>query len=264
MLGAQDLPKATHPLPAAREDRPDSFAWVPLMPAPVGVPELYAGVECAIYNPKRGRPWKLTASRVDAYRDADGALLGYVLRIEMPDGEKITPQVTWCIGPDGTEQWCLRPFPRPRPLCGLDALTDRPDAPVLVVEGEKCRAAGAGALPQYVVVTWPGGTKGVGHCDFSPLRGRDVVLWPDADQPGYEAMLGYVDYAGVVHRGVAQLAHHANCRSLRMVDPKGQPKGWDLSDALQLEGWTPRQLAGWARSRVVGIDVVADDKRPAI
>ena len=239
---------------------PPGGVWIPVKP-PAGAPELLAGVECTIFNPKRADArsrgfWRLVPQRADAYHAADGSLLGYVLRTEI-DGKKLTPQVTWCIGPDGSQRWCVRPFGAPRPLQGLDALAAKPNAPVLVVEGEKCRAAGAGALPPYAVIAWPGGGKGISYVDWSPLQDRDVVLWPDADAPGRNTMLGWTHHDGTFNDGIAQLAHRAGCRSIRFVDTGGQPKGWDIADALD-EGWTPRQLAMWAALRVK--DVVVESR----
>lgn len=238
--------------------------WVPLLPVPASAPALLAsdgsGWTVPIFNPKRGRMTKLKPSRADAYLASDGALLGYVLRADIPDRDggkprKWTPTVTWCIGPDGMQQWCLQHFPSPRPLLGLDALAARPDAPVLVVEGEKCRAAGAGAFPQYAVVSWPGGSNGIEKVDWSPLFLRDLVLWPDADEAGLKAMLGAANDAGPIKPGVAQLANRAGARSIRMVDVAGQPRGWDIADALLVDDWTAAQLAGWAAARVVNINV---------
>lgn len=237
-----------------RLDRPRDELWIPICPVPDEAPRWVPGVKGRVWNLKRDRWWEgLAPTRADAYRDPDGALLGYVLRVDMPDG-KITPAVTWCIGPRGEARWCLQPFPDPRPLFGLDALAAKPDAPVLMVEGEKCATVGAGALPMYAVTTWMGGSHGVKHADFSPLEGRDLVLWPDADPGGNGAMLGYVDGSGLLHEGVAQLAHAAGVRSMRVVDVAGQPKGWDLADALA-DGWTAKQLATWARSRVKEVEV---------
>lgn len=241
--------------------------WVPLLPVPDDAPSLVGedGWTLGIWNPNRTKFSRMKPARADAYRDATGRLLGYVLRIEFGKSDKITPTVTWCVGPDGTEQWCMRRFPTPRPLYGLDALAAKPDAPVLIVEGEKCRAAGAGAWPGYAVVSWPGGSKGIGYVDWRPLRGRDVVLWPDADTAGREAMLGWLDHSGLLHRGVAQHAHAVGARSLRMVDTDGMPKGWDIADALDPEGdgWSPRQLAAWAATRVVDLDITIDPRRCA-
>lgn len=239
--------------------------WVPLMPVPADAPPLFASASrtVPVWNPKRSKFWEMTFTRADEYRDAAGLLLGYVMRVEFGDA-KVTPTVTWCVGPDSVEQWCVRPFPDPRPLQGLDALASMRDAPVLVVEGEKCRAAGASALRMYAVVAWPGGSKGMAHVDWSPLRDRDVVLWPDADDAGRTAMLGWEDRGGLLHRGVAQYAHAAGARSLRYVDPTGMPKGWDIYDALHGDdAWTPAQLAAWARSRVSAVDVQVDLRRAA-
>lgn len=249
--------------PIQREVKRDSpyALWIPIMP-PVDAPQIIAGVRSEIWNPKRERVWRFFPKRADAYRTADGKLLGYVLRIEFDDGAKVTPQVTWCVGPDGSQRWCSRPFFSPRPLCGLDDLARLPSAPVLMLEGEKCRAAGAGALSMYAAITWPGGSKGIAHVDWSPLAGRDVVLWPDADDAGRSAMLGEVRYDGMSIDGVAQHAARAGCRSLRMVDTQGMPKGWDIADAIE-EGWSPRQIATWAAARVKDVEVVFEGGRKA-
>lgn len=255
-LGHRDFAPAPAASPVQVADKPREGKWRALMPVPDDAPDLVRadGWTVPLWNPKRDKHSRFKPTRADAYRDAQGRLLGYVLRCEFADG-KITPTVTWCIGPDGAMQWCISPFPNPRPLCGLDALAAAPDAPVLVTEGEKCRAAGAGALPMYAGVTWPGGGKGIPYVDWSPLRDRDVVLWPDADEPGRQAMLGYRDYTGKFHPGVAQLLHRIGVRSMRYVNTEGQPKGWDIADALD-DDWTPRQLATWAAHRVVELDVV--------
>jgi len=257
-LGHQEFIPAPEAKPAQVPEKPDEGKWVALLPVPDDAPALMRGDwTVPIWNPKRLRYARFRPARTDAYRDIDGRLLGYVLRCEFADG-KITPTITWCIGPDGAMQWCIRPFPRPRPLYGLQDLAARGEAPVLIPEGEKCRAAGACALPMYVAISWPGGGKGIRYVDWSPLKGRDCVLWPDADLPGRQAMLGHTDRTGRFHAGVAQYLHRAGVRSIRFVDPTGQPEGWDIADALDPErdGWTPRQLATWAAHRVADIDVV--------
>lgn len=257
-LGADDLSRHVLQRQAHRLESSDPReVWVPVS-VPDDAPRWLVGAAGAVYNPKRGHWWQgLMPSRADAYRDAAGKLLGYVLRVEARDGRKLTPQVTWCIGPDGTCRWCLQPFWLPRPLFGLDVLAAKPDAPVLVVEGEKCAAVAGAALPQYAVVSWPGGSKGVGTVDWTPLRGRDVVLWPDADRPGDEAMFGVTDRSLNLRKpGVAQLAARAGCTAIRWVDVAGQPKGWDIADALQVDRWSVRQLVAWARLRTAPVRVL--------
>jgi len=282
ITGRRLAPDVRNPIKRAERvsrDR-DMPLWVPILP-PDDAPVIVPGVEFALWNPNRNREWRCTPTRADAYRDARGALLGYVLRVEFDDGKKVTPQVTWCVGPDGSQRWCSQPFPRPRPMCGLDDMAleriaiSGPDGrrfvlarrgdiveldrgeemasvglrPVLIVEGEKCRAAGAGALPTYAVASWPGGSQGIGYVDWSPLCDRDVILWPDADEAGQGAMLGKVRPDGMSIDGIAQHAARAGCRSIRVIDTQGMPKGWDIADAID-EGWSPRQLATWAASRV--------------
>jgi DNA primase len=261
-LGAREYVSARSDV-QVQDNAPLDVKWVPLMPVPEDAPNLMQDGEWTvpIWNPKRGKITRLKPARVDAYRSASGALLGYVLRANITDRQsgkvkKWTPTVTWCVGPDGKRQWCLQHFPTPRPLLGLDALADKPNAPVLVVEGEKCRAAGAGAFPQYAVVTWPGGSHGVNKADWSPLAERDVVLWPDADAAGDKAVRGWRNDAGAYLPGIAQLAARVGARSLRLIDTTGQPRGWDVADALEVDGWTPRQLAAWAAGRVVDVAVV--------
>lgn len=150
--------------------------------APKG--EIAAGRRLTLYNPKRAgtdMEWGAFApSMVFPYRRQDGSLIGYVLRHELPGGRKETPMVMWVRLADGKECWSRFPFPKPRLLYRLDKLRD---GQVIVVEGEKCCDALA-ARSGRNVVTWPGGTYGVSHTDWSPLAGRSVVIWPDADAPG--------------------------------------------------------------------------------
>lgn len=251
--------RAERPKP---EYEPD-IRWLPLMPVPDDAPDVMADGQWTvpIWNPKRSKATRMKLQRLDAYRDAQGRLLGYVARAEITDrdtgkAKKWTPTITWCVSPTGARQWCLQHFPEPRPLLGLDALAAKPDAPVLIVEGEKCRAAGAGAWPQYAVVAWPGGSFGIGKVDWTPLAGRDVVLWPDADAAGIKAMCGWRNDAGDFRAGVAHYAARVGAHSIRMIDTEGRPKGWDIADAFDKDAWTPQQAAAWAASRRVDINVV--------
>ena len=258
-LGSGDLPDAVYQ-PAPRVDAEPQ--WRPVMPVPAEAPPLLsAGGRVTFWNAKRKRWWRDDPVRADAYRDGEGRLLGYVLRIEFEgkDGtqQKVTPQVTWCNG-DGDPRWVAAPFPRPRPLFGLDALSAKPDALVLVVEGEKCRAVGDQTLSEFAVISWAGGGKGFKHTDWSPLRGRRVILWPDADVQGWRTMVGYVRHDGVAVDGIAQLLTRvALPASLALVDPAGAPKGWDIADAVA-DGMTPRAVAAFIDETLTAVEVELD------
>jgi len=154
-----------------------------------------------------------------AYRDGAGRLIHYVCRFDKQDGAKeILPQTLWRDG--ARLAWHWRAAPPPRPLYGLDRLAAAPAAPVLVVEGEKTADAGATLFPDFVVMTWSGGSKAAGKNDWSPLAGRRVVILPDADTPGREAA-----------EAVRKLALAAGADGVGVVQlPADLPQGWDCAD----------------------------------
>lgn len=161
----------------------DPYAGIVTIDAPTA--PIKAGARIKLYNPKRQgteREWgSFVPSMVFPYRLVDGRLFGYVLRHELPDGGKETPMVMAVRLPGGEKCWCRFPFPKPRPLYGLDQIDATRQ--ILIVEGEKCRDYLYSATGRNVV-SWPGGTQGVKHTDWSPLAGRDCLIWGDNDQPG--------------------------------------------------------------------------------
>lgn len=118
------------------------------------------------------------------YLNADGAVLGYVDRFDTADGKTFLPLTLWRDNASGTLKWRRTSWPSPRPLYGLDRLARRPDAPVLVCEGEKAADAADHLAPSYVVVTSPNGSNASKTADWAPLRGRTITIWPDADKSG--------------------------------------------------------------------------------
>ncbi|MBB3592640.1 hypothetical protein FHX08_002984 [Rhizobium sp. BK529] len=216
---------------------------------------LQAGRRITLYNPKRrGTPseWgAFTPSTVFPYRNADGSLLGYVLRRDLPDGGKETPMVMFVRLPDSRKTWSRFPFPKPRPLYGLETLSDETtgnDGPVVIVEGEKCRDR-LHLLSGRTVVSWPGGTQGVTHTDWSPLSGRHVLIWPDFDGPGLSAAddiaarLAAVG-AHVQRVGFTDAAQASDIERYRFDDWRAgrfPRRGWDCADAADA-GWTQSQL----------------------
>lgn len=99
------------------------------------------------------------------------------VRIDTPDGQKQFRPVS--RGEDG--RWRLK-APEHRTLYRVDQLPTDPDEVVLVVEGEKCAdiAAGLG----FAAVTCANGAQSPHKSDWSPMKGRTVVLLPDHDEPG--------------------------------------------------------------------------------
>lgn len=168
------------------------------------------------------------------YYNEQKQLLGYVVRIEDKDGHKITPTLTYCQNDKGHQFWRWQGFGDNRPLYGLDRLSQ--DKPILIVEGEKTTDAAQKLLPEYTVVSWPGGTGSVHKADWSPLVGKDITIWPDNDAPGVKA-------AATIQGKLAKLAQrNGQTSAVKIVDlPKELPEKWDLADALP-EGWSVEQV----------------------
>lgn len=169
------------------------------------------------------------------YNDANGRLLGAVVRYDKPangsPAEKQVKPFAFCEGPNGVRAWRCKGFPAPRPLYGLDKLAARPDAPVIVTEGEKAADAAAERFPDHVVLTSPGGSSAANKTDWSPLKGRAVTIWPDRDDAGTK----YADE-------VARLVVDADALSTAIVTvPTDWPAAWDLADDLP-EGVTADDL----------------------
>lgn len=57
-------------------------------------------------------------------------------------------------------------------------------------------------------------------------------------------------------------AAQRRCSTIRLIDTACIQKGWDIDDAIG-EGWSPRQIAAWAGSRVREVEVVFDALRSA-
>lgn len=170
-------------------------------------------------HPKHGAPTKLWP-----YHDAAGRLMGYVARFDFTaeDGtpDKDMLPLTYCDLGGNKRGWRSKGIPDPRPLYKLPELAGLPDAVVIVTEGEKAADAAAGLFPELVTTTPMHGAKSPHKTDWSPLAGRQVVIWPDRDEPG-------ASFA----QAVAKLATEAGASSVAVVDvPADWPEGWDLAD----------------------------------
>ena len=158
------------------------------------------------------------------YRTPDGTEYARVFRYpENRPARKADPYTRRSSGKyAGT--WTHR-APQHRWPFRVETLTDA--TPVVIVEGEKCADALAGLAEGYGVLSWLGGSGAVLRTDWDSLAGREVILWPDADDPGREAM---ARLAGELDRvGAAEVL---------MVDlEEDRPDGWDVADAIAKDGW---------------------------
>ena len=166
-----------------------------------------------------------------SYCDATGRLLFEVRRFDKSDGGKEFRPLTLWRDAQGL-RWRWKSVPPPWPLYNLDKLAGRPDAPVIICEGEKSADAAAVIFQKSVAVTAPGGANAADKADWSVLRGRKVLVWPDDDAPG-------LTYGGKVCAMLAALDcdfSMIDAYALARIAPGGgtrepSKKGWDAADA---------------------------------
>lgn len=209
----------------ARSKKPDD--WSAVFPVPEDAPPPPAA------HWERGKPhasW--------TYRDGDDRLLGLVWRFNGRNGEKEFLPLTFCRkSNESKSEWRFKSWDAPRPLYGLDKLAERPSAPVLLCEGEKSADAAQRLFAAVVAIASAGGSKAAGKTDWRPLKGRDVTIWPDADEAGGR-------YAEEAARAILK----AGALSVAVIpSPQGVAKGWDAADA-EAQGWSGERAQAMATS----------------
>lgn len=158
-----------------------------------------------------------------AYRDHLGDIIFVIAQYRKGTEKTVRPlRYLGRSTKDGQDLYWWTGIPGTRPLYGLDRLSQRPDAPVLCVEGEKTADAAQALFPDHVVVCWPGGagSGAVNRADVGDLAGRTLVGWPDQDIVGRAGM-----------RRFLARALDAGAASVGMVLVPGEfPQKWDLAD----------------------------------
>ncbi len=240
--------KLAQPAPRKYVEAVDPYDGYDLKRPPKDTPAIGPNTRTPpILNPKRlnedGKPRVVTytPSMTFPYKDRNGNLLGYVLRVEFDD-KKITPGVWWMQNKKAKfKGWSHGVFPEPRPLYGLDHLAAEPDAQVLLVEGEKCADAGNRLMAgkRVVCLSWMGGGKSISKSHWKSLKGRSVILWPDNDAEGWNTMLGSsrMSRGEVVgwNKGVMEYLFEVGVARVKVVHitSDSRVKGWDIADAEQ-------------------------------
>jgi putative DNA primase/helicase len=233
-LGAQDTWAPTAPIVSEAKPLPERVTSKP--PADAPPPSFHVrGL---------GDP-----SNTYTIRDLDGSLIGYECRYENGGGKKEIRVWSWGARGDFAPTWGLGHLNAPRPLYGLERLAEKPAAVALITEGPKKADAGARLLPDYASLSWTGGANAWHKHEWGVLAGRAVLIIPDNDEPGIAA--GQKLSALLADpRGLA-------CR-VRIVDPTGQPEGWDIAD------WTgtTEELIAWAKPRARDFTVADEPSAP--
>lgn len=202
---------------------------------------LIAATDHEIHRGKKIDDTFLTPTAVWAYKNKGGVIIAYAQRFDYLDTEgekkKEFRPLTWS---NDNRAWVynksgLNGF---NPIYGAELLDSNPTAKVLIVEGEKTADAARLLFPEMIVVTFYGGTSSADKCDWSILQGREVLLWPDADQktdangtllPAFEqsSMKAMISVARMLE-GVAR-------SSLIVSPPAGVRNKWDLADVNETQ-----------------------------
>lgn len=219
----------------------DPKGWKVVSPVPANAPEPTFG------HYLHGQPtdgW--------TYQTEDGRTLGYVCRYDVeqlneeqvPVKHKFVLPYSYCQHTDGSREWRHLSFKKPRPLYGLELISKHePNAPVLLVEGEKACDAARELFPNLLVMTWPGGGKALKEVDWEPLRGRKVTLWPDWDLQVYKPEMKCLpSQVGTIiplekqpgYSTMQKVAGHIGGKNISII-PVGIDQthcdGWDAADA---------------------------------
>jgi Protein of unknown function (DUF3631)/Domain of unknown function (DUF6371) len=198
--------------------------------------ELVTPIPADAPRPRRSHPKWGEPSKTWTYRDASGATLQIICRFD-PVGERkqFAPLTLWREARG--LRWRWKGLPSPRPLYGLNRLAERPDAPVVICEGEKAADAAAQVFPDCVCLTSCGGASAAAKSDWRPLAGRRGLLWPDADTDGlkYAAEVAHILSSLALPCDVTLIEPMALASTKADGGNREPVEGWDAADALA--GW---------------------------
>lgn len=202
--------------------------WVAVLPVPSDAP---APPATHFKNGKPSMQW--------VYRLSDGVAC-YVYRFDSKaEGErKQFAPLTYCENTTNKKrEWRWQGLTEPRPLYNLDKIINKPDALVVVCEGEKAADAAAVLLPDAVVTTMLNGAQSPNKSNWQSLSGRDVWLWPDNDDAGKKCMIA-----------IANLLTIAGAASIKTINLKSFGSFTDKGDAADLlaDGWTVANMQATA------------------
>lgn len=200
----------------SRSQRPrPSHARATKIKKSFGTPE--AAAEAARRAVERDQDQCAAAGGWWPYHDPTGKTeLFRVLRLDLADGNKTFRTIHLSKG-----AWTFGDPPGPLPLYRLSKLP--PLGPIYVTEGEK--AADAARTLGLPTTTSAHGCAAAGKTDLEPLRGRDVYVLPDNDDPGRK-------YARSLAAILTQLNPPAR---VRIVDLPGLPPGGDLVEFIECQ-----------------------------
>jgi hypothetical protein len=230
-------------------------SWQALTPVPPDAPDPTA--KFPRWNDTWGRPvaaW--------LYLDAEGRRVNYRVRFETSNGDKDVIPLSWCRNREtGETAWRWMDIPASRSLYGIEKLAARPDAPILIVQGEKKVDTAEALLPGWVSLSYAGGDKRASseYTDWKPLLSltgparaqTKIRIWPDNDDSGKHAALA-----------IAMMFPASADVKIVAPDPTW-PATYDIAD-LAADGWDCARLERWIEEHSVSSDAPPNLERPRV
>ena len=176
------------------------------------------------------------------YRDAAGEPLYWETRYLRTDADGVLKKeprpLTWGrYSKNMPHRFAPAAWQAPRPIFGLDQIAKYSDkSKITVFEGPR-KAELASSLVKSPFASWGFGAGAWRHSDWSIMKGRHVILFPDHDTAGNRAM--------------AELAQHllskVGAAVVEIVNiPADKPNKWDICDE---DGLTTEALKAYIADR---------------
>lgn len=184
------------------------------------------------------------------YKSATGNPLYYIVRVDPADGKKFFYPLSFT----NKDLWVKKQYTHPVPY-NLDKIAEHLTKPILIVEGEKAADAASQFMSVYTVTTWHGGAQSWLKTEWSYLKGRKILCWPDADDVGRKAMN---DLA-------LHLLNEVGVFELKMLN-SDKTDGWDAYDCFLVDKNDYKSWANWAKPLVTlhtkkqKVEVIPEDQ----
>lgn len=140
----------------------------------------------------------------------------FVYQFDTKDGGEEFRPVSW---DKKANKWQWKSPKGRLPIFNLTEIKNNPDKPVVICSSEKAATAAQKFCADDV--TSAIAYKNAERADFSPLKGHDILVWPDNDDAGLK-------YAG----DIVELVIEAGADKIQMLKvPPDLPEKWNAADA---------------------------------
>jgi hypothetical protein len=173
---------------------------------------------------------------VYAYRTAEGAVNYYEARFIVA-GKKEPRCWSWGRRGAAPEKWeCAFPIGI-RTMYGLDQVVAAPESQIILCEGPRKAEAAKTFFAALPCIGYAGGCQSWKKTDWSPVAGRRIIMWPDADDKGRQSF--------------AALAQHLVIARLSGLDAGYVRQGGRMGRCRRYRGrlHADQMIMAWAKAK---------------